>query len=104
MYAKTHNTDLIKYPYTVTNLQEENPYSNYDSRFTLPEWYAQTEEAFNTGYVVNDVVRATEPDYTSDTHYLSEKTNPELVEGVWVLGWNIVERPTSMLDDEQTSE
>lgn len=93
MFAKTNNTDLIKYPYTLADLREENPYSRYDGRFTLAEWYAQTEDAASTGSAVVEVVIADQPEYDSTTHYLRQQTTPELIDGVWTIGWDIVERP-----------
>lgn len=93
MFAKTNNTTLIKYPYTFADLREENPHSRYDGRFTLPEWYAQTDDATSTGATVVEVVIADQPEYDTATHYLIQKTTPELIDGVWTIGWDIVERP-----------
>lgn len=92
-YAKTNNTNLIKYPYTFADLREENPYSRYDGRFTLPEWYAKTDDAANTASTVVEVVIADQPEYDSTTHYLTQKATPELIDGVWTIGWGIAERP-----------
>lgn len=93
MHVKAHTTNLIKYPYTFTELREENPHSRYDGRFTLPEWYSQTEDAAATGAAVVEVAIADQPEYDSTTHYLRQKANPELIDGVWTIGWDIVERP-----------
>lgn len=93
LHAKTNNTNLIKYPYTFTDLREENPYSRYDGRFTLSEWYAQTDDATATEATVVEVVIADQPEYGTATHYLSQKQTPELIDGVWTIGWDIVERP-----------
>lgn len=93
LFSKTNNTTFIKYPYTFSDLREENPYTRYDGRFALPEWYAQTEDAQNTGATVVEVVIANQPEYDNTTHYLSQKTTPELIDGVWTIGWDIVERP-----------
>lgn len=92
-YAKTNNTNLIKYPYTFADLREENTYSRYDGRFTLSEWYAQTDDAASTGATVVKVVIADQPEYDTATHYLTQQTTPALIDGVWTIGWDIVERP-----------
>lgn len=103
MFIKTHNTTLIKHPYTFADLREENPYTRYDGRFTLPEWYAQTEDAQTTGATVVEVVIADQPGYDTETHYLTQHTTPALVDGVWTIGWDIVERPPAPETDGAAS-
>lgn len=95
MYVKVNNTNLIKCPYTFADLREENPYSRYDGRFTLPEWYAQTDEGMSSGNTVAVVKTAEPPDHDADTQYVEQKSLPELHNGEWVLGWSIIDRPVS---------
>lgn len=54
-YAKVNNNTLLEYPYTMVDLHKENPSSSYDNRFSLPEWYSQTEKAVNTGNKIVEV-------------------------------------------------
>jgi hypothetical protein len=91
-YAKVKHSSLIKYPYTFADLREENPYTRYDNRYTLSEWYAKTEEGRSSGNSVVEVKTAELPVYEEATHYLKQKTAPELVANEWVLGWDIIER------------
>lgn len=93
MFAKITGTDLLEFRYTFADLREENPYTRYDGRFTLSEWYAQTEDAAATGATVVEVVIADQPEYDTATHYLTQQTTPALINGVWTIGWDIVERP-----------
>lgn len=90
--AKVNGVTLLKYPYTFADLREENPFTRYDGRFTLPEWYAQTEDAQNTGATVVEVVIADHPEYDSTSHYIRNAGSPNLSGNVWTLGWEIVER------------
>lgn len=92
-YAKINGVSLVKYPYTKSDLRQENPYSRYDSRYTLPEWYAMTDEGLTSGNQVVEVKTAEQPEYDATTHDITQKPVPELVDGEWVLGWDIVERP-----------
>lgn len=78
-YAKVNGFLLLKFPYTQMNLNDENPYTRYDNRFTLPEWYAQTAEAVESGNNVVEVIVSTEPAYNAATHYLAQKALPELI-------------------------
>lgn len=92
-FAKVKDDQIIQYPYTYYDLCTENPSTRYDSRRTVPEWYALSDEAVESGSQVVDVVLAPSPEYDDATYYAVQKNAPELVEGVWVLGWDIVERP-----------
>jgi hypothetical protein len=99
MHAKTNGAVLLKYPYTFADLREENPYTYYDNRFTLPEWYAQTDEGLSAGNTVVEVKAATRPEYDKSTHCVTQRAAPELIGGEWVLGWDIVDR--SLVDPKE---
>jgi hypothetical protein len=89
--AKIKAETLLKYPYTFSDLRDENPHTRYDNRFSLSEWYARTEDASVTGASVVEVVFANEPEHDKTTHRLIPKDNPELIDGIWVIGWEIIE-------------
>ena len=46
---------LIKYPYTWNDMCNENPFTLYDDRFTLAQWYEQTEEGSSSGNKILEV-------------------------------------------------
>ena len=92
-HAKVNGASLVKFPYSYSDLREENHFTHYDSRYDLTEWYAKTEHAAKTGARIVDVVTADQPACDYATHYLERKTTPELINDVWTLGWDIVERP-----------
>lgn len=98
-YAKIKDTDVIKFPYTLDDLLQENPNTNYDDRFELDGWYAQTEEAIDTG---NSVVKVSvgEPPHLEDyrTHIAALAETPTLKDGVWVLEYVIRARTKTELD------
>lgn len=74
-------------------LMRENPSSSYDGRFSLPDWYALTQESTATGNEIVEVRVLGEPEHDSDLYYPVQKTTPTLENGEWVLGWNLIEQP-----------
>lgn len=104
-YAKVKGDTLIKYPYTIQDLYEENPHTEYDSRFDLYGWYIQTEDAIKNG---NTLVEIESPpdlleEYKSSLendprlqgidlslYKLVVKTTPEKIDGVWKFGEEIL--------------
>ena len=91
-YAKIHNNTLLKYPYSYLDLIEENPHTQYDGRYSIPEWYSKTDEAVATGNRVVKVKIAEQPHYDKNTHHVIQNANPELVDGEWVITWDFIER------------
>ena len=82
MYIKTKNGGLEKYPYYLTDFINDNP--NLSFRRPAPlDLLAE--------YDVYPVRQATEkPSYNSTTQYLESQTQPSLIDGEWVMGWNVV--------------
>ena len=95
-FAKILGGAVVKHPYTFADLKEENPYTRYDRRFTIPEWYALTEEAANTGSTVVEVEVAQEPEYDSATHYIKYNPIPILIGAKYTCGWEVLARPPTI--------
>lgn len=56
-YIKVSNiNELLKYPYTWNDLYEENPFTIYDDRFSLADWYEKTEEGISSENKILEVV------------------------------------------------
>lgn len=91
MYAKVLNNQLIKYPYQLKELLEENPYTKFDDATDLPTLYSRTEDAANTGASIIEIVYAEIPTFNPKTEKVVFNDAPTLINGVWVLGNTIVE-------------
>ena len=91
-YAKLLNGAIVDFPYTWEKLQEENPYSLFDDRFSLPEWYAQTEEGRATGASIIVVVELPMPVVDVANFNLQSPSTPEFVNEAWVLRWQVLEK------------
>jgi hypothetical protein len=90
MYAKILNNQLIKYPYQLKELLEENPYTRFDDSIDLPTLYSRTEDAANTGASIVEIVYAEIPTLNSNSERVVFDDLPTLINGAWVLGNTIV--------------
>ena len=100
MYAKINSNTLVKFPYTWEDLLKENPYTKYDNRFDLAGWYIQTEEAAATGNTVVEVHIQQDPIYDMKTQTIVQRI-PELVSGVWTVGYDVIEKTEVNTPPEQ---
>jgi hypothetical protein len=91
LYAKVLGKDVVVFPYNKINLKKENPFSKYDNRYTISEWYKQTEEGLNTNYSVVEVEISSSPEYDNLTHYIALKDSPLFIENSLVIEWDILE-------------
>jgi hypothetical protein len=89
LYAQVHETTLVLYPYGFTQLQEQNPYTNYGSNQDVAYWFPQTETAITTGDTLAEVIIASQPTYDTNHQNCIQNTNPVLVDGVWTVEWTI---------------
>ena len=100
--VKTYNI-LIQFPYSFTDLKNENPNMEYDDRFDLPQWYAQTQDAITNNckiVEVFDIIPLPE-NYNHLTQTAIKMTLPVLVDNQWVLGWNIFPKTEQEILDYQ---
>lgn len=79
MYAKIENGNIVQYP--ITDLRK------HITDVLLPA--SILEEMLPQGYV--KVTYASIPQYSSNTHKVVPKTTPELVDGKWVIGYDVIE-------------
>jgi hypothetical protein len=89
IYAQVHETTLILYPYGFTQLQQQNPYTNYGSNQDVAYWFPQTQTAITTGDTLAEVIIASQPTYDVNHQNCTQNTNPTLVDGVWTVEWTI---------------
>ena len=101
-YIKINGENIIKFPYDWADLYTENPFSSYDSRFDLAGWYAQTEEAAATGNSVVEVEIQQVPAHDARTQKILQQS-PQLVSGVWTVGYDIIEKTPEEIDQYDNS-
>jgi hypothetical protein len=89
-YAKVNQNTLLVYPYTWQNLQEENPYTNFQGSDIIGAHVGTNDNL--SGNTIVQVVNASEPSYDESTQNCIQNNTPTLIENVWTLGWNITEK------------
>lgn len=88
-FAQVQGNTLIKFPYTAASLQEENPYTKYDTEPDLYAIFPQTEIAISNGYSLVPVTWLPQPSYDHSTEICTQDMQPQLVDGSWAIGWTI---------------
>ena len=91
MYAKIKDGSVEKYPYSITDLKQDNPNVSFPKVLD-----STTLNSFGTYEVVID----SRPTYNSVTQTIKKKTIPELESGVWALKWEIKDKPQEDIDQE----
>lgn len=79
---------IVTYPYTFSNLQAENPYTNFGDNQNVMYWFPQTTLATQEGYTLAPVFPTVQPSYDSLTQYVVE-VSPALTEGNWFQQWSV---------------
>lgn len=88
-YVETQGTAYVKYPYLFSDLQADNPYTNFGDNYDVAYWFPQTQTAIDNGYSLHAVIDLPQPDYDQNTQICTQNTVPELIGGKWVLGWTV---------------
>ena len=82
MYVKVINNEVVKFPYTSTDLRRDNPSKSFPENVT--------EQAFLL-HGAYPVTLTDVPDYDSATHRVNQSVH--LVDGVWTQRWTLEEVP-----------
>lgn len=88
-YAQVQGTTLVKYPYLFSDLQADNPNTNYGDNYDVAHWFPLTEAAAETGYTLEPVTELAEPTFDPNIKQAVLNAEPTLVGGVWTLGWDV---------------
>lgn len=88
-YAEVQNTTLIKYPYLFSDLQADNPDTNYGDNYDVAYWFPMTTTAIDNGYTLAPVAELAPPTYDPNTEVCTQNANPTLIDNVWTLGWTV---------------
>lgn len=93
MKAKITSEDVVlKFPYTLTDLASENPYTQFGTN-DLDKAFRLTDQALFGNKLV-DYVEAPRPAFNPVTEYLVRAT-PTKINGVWTQGWTIAAHDSS---------
>lgn len=91
LYAEVNGTTLVKYPYTFSDLQAENPYTDYGDNQNVAYWFPQTVAATELGYTLATVAVLPVPSYDPAHQKCVQDAAPTLIDGVWTVGWTVTD-------------
>lgn len=94
MYVKVNNDVIEKFPYSILDLKNENPMTSfpYDISNDILEHYG-----------VHSVSEQQMPE-TDRFSYCVKRHLPELIDGQWVLLWDVIQKTQQQLDEETEIE
>lgn len=95
MYVKANNGTVEIYPYSIGRLRKENPNTSFPKRLT-DETLAE--------YGLYRVGSILQPEYDDRIQRCVQKSQPELVEDKWVLGWTIYDKTEEQIEHENTQQ
>mgnify|MGYP003704591261 CR=1 FL=1 len=88
MYAKILNNSVVKYPFTLVDLEQENPYTKYNMDVDLIDIYPKTETGTRENSFLVEVHSSTPPSFNPALEKIVE-SNPILSNEQWVQNWVI---------------
>jgi hypothetical protein len=77
---------IVTYPYTFSNLQAENPYTNFGENQDVMYWFPQTQLANEQGYQLFPVLETPQPSFDTVTQYCVAGA-PSKIDGQWYTTW-----------------
>lgn len=80
------DNEIVTYPYTFSNLQAENPYTNFGDNKDVMYWFPQTNLAIENGYKLYPVFDTPVPSYNEITEYVQQAA-PVEIDGSWFEVW-----------------
>lgn len=99
-YAEINGDTLIKYPYVFSDLQNDNPHTNYGDNYDVAFWYPFTEKAKNTGNRLVLVSSLPEPTYDPFTQNCVLNNTPVLNNGEWSVDWVVSQKTQKEIADK----
>lgn len=91
-YAEVKGSELIKYPYLFSDLQADNPSTNYGDNYDVAYWFPMTTKAIENGYSLSEVDEPDQPSFDPATQNCALTTVPVLSNGKWTINWEVTEK------------
>lgn len=91
----TEKGKAVKYPYSIREMRADNP------QVSFPD---QQPDSLLAEYGIYTVTEAARPDFNKLTHRLQRAALPELIDGAWVIGWEVVKRDKDDAAERQRAE
>ena len=98
-YVEVQENTLIQYPYTLSSMMAENPYTTYGPYVDFVTVFPETQTAIENGYSLSPVTLLDKPAFDPSTQICTQDAAPMLVSDQWQLGWTIA----TMTPDQQAA-
>lgn len=99
-YAEVCEGALIAYPYTFSNLQADNPYTNFGNIIDVAYWFPLTQKAQETGNTLQPVESLPLPVYDPAEQFCRQEAQPSFIDGRWALGWVVTNKTPEQKQQE----
>jgi hypothetical protein len=101
MFAKIKDNIIVTYPYDFSNLQSENPYTNFGSNPNILEIFPQTESAINNGFTLVEIIETEKPQVSNLRTEKVEEISPAMQDGIWQTQWQIISKSSEEIAADQ---
>jgi hypothetical protein len=98
MFVKVKNSEVIKYPYDMSDLLNDNPHTNYDDRYDLLGWFILTDSHVKNQEELVEVELVPQPENTDETKKFVN-LGPVLENGIWKERWDLIDKTLEELED-----
>jgi len=91
MYIKSDGAQIIKYPYTISDMKKDHSDVSFPKNIT---------EEMLADYGVSRVFIPEPDEHNQETHRVTLNDAPIYENNRWVLGWTVVAKTTEEIDEE----
>lgn len=93
MLLKTLGDTVVEYPYSIEKFKRDYANVSFPANFS---------DELLASYGVFTVSEMAAPNYNPDTHKIAKWEKPQLVDGTWVLSWDVI--PFTQKDVDKAEE
>lgn len=101
MFAKIKADVCEVFPYTESNLRQENPYTNYGNNTDFVSIFPTTEAATLHGYSLVEVMIDPPPAFDRKTQTAVQLDPAKAADGTWRISWEV--RPLTQAEQDSIS-
>jgi hypothetical protein len=90
VYAQIKDNVIVKFPYTLGDLIEENPFSKFPEDTDVALLFPDTVLALENGLELVEVEFQSEPQFDAKVEKIQRAAQPSLVNGKWIYPYQVV--------------
>lgn len=94
-YVKTEGETILEFPYSFSQLKNDNPTTSFPK---------SVSDTWLEARSIHKVALQAKPVWDMRTQKVQENDIPTFVEGVWTLGWSVVEKSETEISSYDTKK